>query len=104
MFTSTAKEQQMSRKESARSHLKDAGRNGKAAADDLDSAAHAVGKDVRDFIENAIDSASESLSQAKEKFSDTKETISQRISDKPLASAAILMGVGVLLGAFLRRR
>jgi ElaB/YqjD/DUF883 family membrane-anchored ribosome-binding protein len=103
MFASTAKEP-ISRKERARSHLQDAGRNGKAAVDDLDSAAHAVGKDVRDFIENAIDSASEGISQAREKLSDTTESISHTISEKPLMSAAILMGAGVLLGAFLRRR
>lgn len=103
MFASATKEP-MSRKERARAHLQDGHRNGKNVAEDLDSTVQAVGKDVRDFIENAIDSASESLSQAKEKFSDTKETISERISDRPLTSAAVLMGVGVLLGAFLRRR
>ena len=103
MFASAVKEP-MPRKERARAHLEAARRNGKEATDDIDAAVHAVGKDVRDFIENAIDSASDSLSQAREKLSDTTESISNRISEKPLTSAAILMGAGVLLGAFLRRR
>src|ERR1700733_6852556 len=103
MFASAVKEP-MTRKERARAHVEAARRNGKVASEDLDATVHAVGKDVRDFIENAIDSASDGISQAREKFSDTTETISNTISEKPLTSAAILMGAGVLLGAFLRRR
>lgn len=103
MFASAVKEP-MNRKERARAHLEEAGRNSKAAADNIDAAAHAAGKDIRDFIENTITSASEGVSHAKEKFTDTAETFSNRISEKPLTWAAILVGAGLVMGALLRRR
>jgi ElaB/YqjD/DUF883 family membrane-anchored ribosome-binding protein len=103
MFASAVKEP-ISRKERIRANLENAGRNGQAAADNLDDAAHAIGKDVRDFIETTIDSASEGISQAREKISDTADTVSYRIRERPLTWAAVLVGSGLLLGALLRRR
>lgn len=99
----------MNRKErSARAHLEEANRHAKESASDLDSAVHAMGKDVRDVIESAIDSASSGFSQAKEKISDTAENITHQIREEPVKSTAIAaaaaLGIGILVGAWLRRR
>jgi len=98
MFTSAAKDQSNRKLRNASKAAIEA--NGA----DLDSTIHAMGKDVRDFIETAIDTASDSLSQAKEKISDTTDNVTHRIKKNPLSSAMIAMGIGVALGAFLRRR
>src|ERR1700733_6117769 len=66
---------------------------------DLDSLAHAVGEQVRDFVENA----SEGLTHARETISDATETVTTKISGNPLMATTIALGVGVLVGAFLRR-
>jgi ElaB/YqjD/DUF883 family membrane-anchored ribosome-binding protein len=112
MFSPTAKEP-MNRRErahNAEAHRRNAKAVLEADGHDINSAVHEMGKDVREFIETAVDSAGEGISQAKEKMSQAKEKISDatdavtdHIREKPISSAAIALGIGVFLGAFFRR-
>jgi ElaB/YqjD/DUF883 family membrane-anchored ribosome-binding protein len=107
MFASSVKEPISRKERGVRNHLEEANRHAKEGEADLDSAVHAMGKDVRDVIENAIDSAGSGFSQAREKIYDTTETVAQKIRERPVASTAIAaaaaLGVGIFLGALFRR-
>jgi ElaB/YqjD/DUF883 family membrane-anchored ribosome-binding protein len=70
---------------------------------DLDTAAHAMGEHVRDFVETAVASASESMAGAKETIVDATDTVAKTISEKPLTAVVIAAGVGALIGFLLRR-
>ena len=112
MFSSATK-QSMTRSERAH-HAENQRRAAKAALEsnghDLDSTVEAIGKDVREFIDSAVDSAGEGISQAKEKISQAKDkisgmtdTVTDHIRERPVSSAAIALGIGVFLGALFRR-
>jgi len=91
----------------AAAHLEEGGRRIKRdAADtadrvqgDLHSIAHNVGEQVREYIETA----GEGLVHAKDSIADAGGSVVSRVRDNPMSAAAIALGVGVLLGAFLRR-
>ena len=91
-------------KENVRRLRKDVRDAAQDAQNDLTSMARVVGEQVRDFVETAVSSASDGLSTARETLSDATGTVSKRIHKKPLESAAIALGIGIILGAFLRRR
>jgi hypothetical protein len=75
----------------------------RAVETDLSGIAHAVGEQVRDYIETALGSAGDGIAVAKETLYDASGTVAKRIRKKPVESALIALGVGALLGALLRR-
>lgn len=82
MFPSTAKED-------AVTNLKNSARETK---DELHEVANQAGRKVR----NAFNAASDEIAHA-------SETVTTEIRSNPVRSTAIALGVGVLLGALLRR-
>ena len=60
--------------------------------DDLDSVAATYGRKARELLETA-----------QEEFSDVSETVSKEISANPLRSGLIALGLGVVIGALIRR-
>ncbi len=84
MFPSSTKD-----KEDALIHGKNAAGDAK---DDITDAAYEAGRKVRNFLH----SAGNEISQA-------SHSVTTEIRRNPLRSSAIALGVGVLLGALLRR-
>jgi ElaB/YqjD/DUF883 family membrane-anchored ribosome-binding protein len=110
MFTSSAKEP-VNDKERAKAtidHIEEGGRrikrDARVTADrahgDLNSMAHAVGEQVREFVETT----GEGLAHAKHSISDVGDAGVAQIRQNPLLASGIALGVGVLMGAFLWRR
>ncbi len=109
MFTAThQKESHKDRVKSAVNHAEEGGRRIKkdlrdTAEDvqgDLSSMAHNLGSQVRE----AMDSAGEGLSYAKESIMDASDMVAKEIKRRPLPAGAMLLAAGILVGAFLRRR
>jgi ElaB/YqjD/DUF883 family membrane-anchored ribosome-binding protein len=86
-----------SNKERTKKHMRETA-NG--AQSDLSSMAHAVGEQVREMVE----SATAGMSHARDSISDATGNVAAHIRRNPLPASAIALGIGVLLGAFLRRR
>jgi ElaB/YqjD/DUF883 family membrane-anchored ribosome-binding protein len=70
------------------------------AREELDTAMHNAGRQVRDFI----DDAGENLMNAKESVVDVTENVVKQVKRKPLPSVLIAAGVGMLLGGIFFRR
>ena len=66
---------------------------------DLDSLAESVGEQVREFVE----STGEKLLHAKDSLSDASDTVATSIRGRPWPSVLVSLGVGIALGALLRR-
>jgi ElaB/YqjD/DUF883 family membrane-anchored ribosome-binding protein len=79
-------------------------RDAEDAADDirgdLSSAAHHLGEQLREFAE----SAGEGIAHAKDSVVDAGDAVATKIRKNPMPSALIALGVGVVVGALLRRR
>ncbi len=112
MFTSSSAKE-LNHKERAKAAMDDLEEGGRRVKkemrdtasnvrDDLNfgSMAHAVGEQVGKFVDNA----SESISSAKESISEATDTATAQIRENPLVATAIAVGIGVVLGALLRRR
>jgi ElaB/YqjD/DUF883 family membrane-anchored ribosome-binding protein len=67
---------------------------------DLEGIVQNVGERVREFVETA----EEGLIQAKDSIIDATDNVTAQVRRKPLPAMAIALGIGVLVGAFLRRR
>jgi ElaB/YqjD/DUF883 family membrane-anchored ribosome-binding protein len=110
MFTSTSlKDKEMNAKvKTAANHAQDGAQRIKKDANDtvgqlhsdLEGIVHSVGERVRDFVENAEDG----IVQARETLADATDNVTTQIRRNPLPATAIALGIGVIVGALLRRR
>lgn len=106
MHASAVKES-MNHKERVKHHLADGARRIRKDADDttdqvygdLNSMARTIGEQMREFVENA----GEGIVHAKDSISDATDATAAQIRKKPVMFMAAAVGVGILLGAFLRR-
>ena len=83
-------------------------------ADDLREGVHTLNRDARDaasvlksdmddLAKTAGKQARKMVSEAEESVMETASTVSDRIRDNPIQSTAIALGIGVILGALIRR-
>lgn len=84
------------------------------AANDLRNSARDAGRDVRHGVEGVVDDLSNYAGQAGRKVrhfldsatdtvTDSTKQVTDRIEKNPLTSSAIALGIGVVIGALLRR-
>lgn len=91
MFTAT-KDDSMANLKNPQSLRSAAGEAASEAGDELRDAANRAGRRVR----SAVHTASEDISHV-------KDTVASEIRSNPMRSSMVALGVGVLLGALLRR-
>jgi len=94
MYSSSTPESGIDRtRDSARRTLKEARDAINETKNDANAAAHDLGKRTREFVNTAG-----------EEISHTTNALVSQIRGNPMRSSAIALGVGVFLGALLRRR
>ena len=94
MYSSSQPESNADRaRESARRTLREARDAVNDTKDDINKAAHDAGQRVR----AAVTTASRGIS-------DATGAVASQIRDNPVRSSVIALGLGLFLGAFLRRR
>jgi len=101
MQTSTEKKQTGGRNRASADHLN----NGvNALKKDMDTAATHIKDDLGNLAYHAGIQARQFVGKTEKNVAGMAESVSAKISDNPLQSSAIMLGVGVLFGAFLFRR
>jgi ElaB/YqjD/DUF883 family membrane-anchored ribosome-binding protein len=101
MQTSTEKKHANGRTRASAAHLN----NGvNALKKDIDMAATHIKDDLGNLAYHAGIQARQFVGKTEKNVTDLADSVSSRISDKPLQSSLIAMGVGILFGAFLFRR
>ncbi|MCE9590051.1 MAG: DUF883 C-terminal domain-containing protein [Planctomycetes bacterium] len=74
---------------------------------DIDKIKHDIGKLRDDFsglLNTAAKAGKHSVAQAKELGGEAVEAVQEKISERPITSVLIALGVGALIGALVSRR
>ena len=91
MYSSASRDDSIPSLKSSNQNIKD--QSAADAKESLLATANKAGTKVREFIDSATD-----------EFTNASDAVTSRIQDKPMQSALIALGVGVLAGLLFRRR
>jgi ElaB/YqjD/DUF883 family membrane-anchored ribosome-binding protein len=88
-----------------RSHASHAtGPDAETLRDDLSAMAEIVRKEVRREVERVREAAGDLVDRGREKADEMRESVSERVRERPLTSLLIAGGIGLLLGMYAARR
>lgn len=71
--------------------------------DNLSGLAHGAASTARAGVHEAARGVQRTLNAGKKSAADAVDGLSERISERPLISAGVALGVGILIGFLLRR-
>ena len=72
--------------------------------DDLAGVAESARKDVRRELERVREKAGEMMDRGRESVERVRESVSDRVRERPLTSVLVAGGIGLLLGMLVARR
>ena len=72
--------------------------------DDLSAVADSARKDVRRELERVREKAGEMMDRGRESVERVRESVSDRVRERPLTSVLVAGGIGLLLGMLVARR
>ncbi|MFM9889682.1 MAG: glycine zipper domain-containing protein [Rickettsiales bacterium] len=90
-------------KDAANDTVADAKSTAYNAKRDVREAARSGRNDVTDYAEKAGHEVRKFIDDTTDQMSDARERLTNEIHDHPLRSSAVALGIGVLLGALIRR-